>query len=153
MKIINRFLGYCCLLANPTLAQQTLEYHYDELGRLTYVTDSVNGNRDYDYDPAGNRINTATGFKRDEDSEFVKPPSFSLPAPPAFSLKKTEKHEPGVFQYTWDSVQGATHYEVDFSHESPGSVEVTLTSYGPTERPVTRVRARNAAGFSDWAYF
>ena len=34
----------------------TLEYTYDALGRLKVVTDTKNGNRNYTYDKAGNRI-------------------------------------------------------------------------------------------------
>ncbi|PKH88496.1 hypothetical protein CXF79_06050 [Colwellia sp. Bg11-28] len=32
-----------------------ITYKYDALGRLIKVTDSMNGDRDYDFDPAGNR--------------------------------------------------------------------------------------------------
>jgi YD repeat-containing protein len=37
------------------IAPVELEYQYDALGRLIKVTDPTNGNRDYDYDAAGNR--------------------------------------------------------------------------------------------------
>lgn len=40
---------------------QTLNYTYDELGRLTLVKDSKNDNRSYAYDPAGNRISVGVG--------------------------------------------------------------------------------------------
>lgn len=48
---------------------KTTNYTYDALGRLTFVTDSVNGNRDYDYDKAGNRLNVAVGVASDQLSE------------------------------------------------------------------------------------
>ena len=35
---------------------RTTTYKYDALGRLTYAEDSLNGNRDYDYDAAGTAI-------------------------------------------------------------------------------------------------
>lgn len=40
-----------------TVAQtsQTIEYKYDALGRLIKVENQANGDKDYDYDPAGNR--------------------------------------------------------------------------------------------------
>jgi len=47
------------------IQSKTTRYTYDALGRLTFVEDSQNGNRDYDYDAAGNRINVATGVSTD----------------------------------------------------------------------------------------
>lgn len=44
---------------------KTTRYSYDALGRLTFVEDSQNGNRDYDYDAAGNRTKVATGITSD----------------------------------------------------------------------------------------
>lgn len=38
-------------------------FYYDELGRLTKVEDDVSGNRNYDYDRAGNRTNVAVDPK------------------------------------------------------------------------------------------
>jgi hypothetical protein len=43
------------------------------LGRLTFVTDSVNGNRDYDYDKAGNRLIATVGNATDQVSEPSAP--------------------------------------------------------------------------------
>lgn len=37
------------------LAQTQITYTYDELGRVKTVTDSINSNRSYEYDAAGNR--------------------------------------------------------------------------------------------------
>lgn len=39
--------------------EATLGYQYDALGRLICVEDSMNGNRQYDYDAAGNRNNVS----------------------------------------------------------------------------------------------
>jgi len=38
---------------NPTAP--SVQYHYDELGRLTVVEDQLFGDKSYEYDPAGNR--------------------------------------------------------------------------------------------------
>jgi YD repeat-containing protein len=51
-------------------------YTYDPLGRLTFVEDSQNGNRDYDYDKAGNRLNVAVGTANDGASS---PPTVAVP--------------------------------------------------------------------------
>ncbi|OBP13697.1 hypothetical protein A5320_17405 [Rheinheimera sp. SA_1] len=40
-------------------APKVVIYKYDALGRLTEVTDSINGNRIYGYDAAGNRIDVS----------------------------------------------------------------------------------------------
>lgn len=56
-------------LVGTLLASNTITYAYDALGRLTFVSDPVNGNRDYDYDKAGNRLNVATGTASDSASE------------------------------------------------------------------------------------
>ena len=48
-------LGFVCL----EVSAQTVKYQYDALGRFRVVEDGVNGNRGYDYDAAGIRINVA----------------------------------------------------------------------------------------------
>lgn len=63
----------CCFLFSLNLHAQTINYTYDVLGRATFATDSVNGNRDFDYDPAGNRINMAVGITNDAASEPNSP--------------------------------------------------------------------------------
>lgn len=47
------------------IQSKTTRYTYDALGRLTFVEDPQNGNRDYDYDAAGNRTNVVTGVNSD----------------------------------------------------------------------------------------
>jgi YD repeat-containing protein len=42
-------------------AEQVLEYEYNALGRLVVVNDTKNGNRNYQYDKAGNRTNVTVG--------------------------------------------------------------------------------------------
>lgn len=58
--------------------EQELKFSYDVLGRLTFVHDDVNGNRDYDYDSAGNRCSVSIGaanndIKTCEDYKIVVP--------------------------------------------------------------------------------
>lgn len=50
-------------------AANTLTYTYDALGRLTFVNDPTNGNRDYDYDKAGNRLLVSVGTANDAAAE------------------------------------------------------------------------------------
>jgi YD repeat-containing protein len=56
-------------IADVAAQSKTTNYKYDALGRLTYVEDPVNGNRDYDYDAAGNRRVVATGTATDSAIE------------------------------------------------------------------------------------
>lgn len=46
-------------------SSNTVTYKYDALGRVTFVVDNVNGNRDYDYDSAGNRTSVTKGNTQD----------------------------------------------------------------------------------------
>lgn len=50
-------------LAAPVAALQAgvTNYAYDELGRLVLITDTINGNRVFTHDPAGNRRQTTVG--------------------------------------------------------------------------------------------
>lgn len=66
--------GDCSAFANisaviPRPQTKTLTYTYDALGRLTYVSDTVNGDRDFDYDAAGNRRLVETNVANDEATE------------------------------------------------------------------------------------
>lgn len=67
MAVKLRLLAFASCFAiactQAAFAQQTGEviYTYDELGRVIYVTDPENGDREYNYDPAGNRTTVATG--------------------------------------------------------------------------------------------
>lgn len=38
------------------VSEQVVDFHYDTQGRLTFVEDTANKNRDYNYDAAGNRV-------------------------------------------------------------------------------------------------
>ena len=85
-------------------ATQTIDYTYDVLGRVTFVNDSVNGNRDYDYDAAGNRKRVDVGNSLDSDNKPVPPPKpinlFVFPGPLVG----------GTYESNWDPVTGASYY-------------------------------------------
>ncbi len=53
------FIGLYLFLCGAYAQEKVTEFSYDELGRLNTVKDSVNGDRTYTYDAAGNRINVA----------------------------------------------------------------------------------------------
>ena len=99
---------------------KTSRYTYDSLGRLTYVEDSQNGNRDYDYDRAGNRLNVAVGTANDAASN----PASQVPVIPAGRSKNliascawraTWTHSPGAGSYSLKNTlnQIYTIYPVD----------------------------------------
>lgn len=72
---MKKLMGLLCLALYPCIiyaGPQSIKYKYDELGRLTFVEDNVNGNRDYDYDAAGNRTALNVGVE-DEGSNTVVP--------------------------------------------------------------------------------
>lgn len=96
------------LIASTVMAaSQTTVYTYDLLGRVTYVIDSKNGNRDYDYDPAGNRLNVAAGTAGDASSEPVPPP---VPNPPTgLSYQQSSQCS---WRASWNAVTGASSYMV-----------------------------------------
>lgn len=82
----------------------TIKYEYDSLGRLTFVDDSVNGKRDYDYDPAGNRTLVANNIVSDEQAE---PVGIGSPT----GLSQTHFAD-CTWKATWNVVPNAHHYEV-----------------------------------------
>jgi len=57
-------------------ASNTISYTYDALGRLTFVSDPANGNRDYDYDKAGNRLLMSVGTANDSAAEPGSGPTY-----------------------------------------------------------------------------
>ncbi len=101
--------------------ERDIKFHYDELGQLTFVEDSVNGNRDYDYDDAGNREVVIIGQATDETP---------LPPPPAVPTGLfCNLQAPNVYRGSWNASSGAAYYII----RSTGSVnpehKVTSTSY------------------------
>lgn len=101
--------------------ERTINYQYDGLGQLTFVEDSVNGNRDYDYDDAGNRKVVSVGQLSDDAP--------TQPAPPIPTGLSCFMQAPNVYRASWNASTGATYYII----RSTGSVNpertVTSTSY------------------------
>jgi hypothetical protein len=110
------FLG----LISATSDAQTLKYTYDALGRVTFVEDSVNGNRDYDYDPAGNRVAVNVGNATEDPA-----PVPLLPAPTAANCRSVGA---GGWFATWNAVAGAHHYQFRKGNEQ--EITVTINNSG-----------------------
>lgn len=142
--------GYIAASGTSTNSVKTLKYTYDALGRLTYTEDSINGNRDYDYDRAGNRLQVSVGTANDAAAE---PP---IPAAPV--LGSCSQIAPGAWKGVWNAVPGAAYYIFRLgdnytsyytSNELNGAVRVMGTStpvYSiPTSTPPCKwVKACNA---------
>lgn len=107
------------LAVNPATQSKTITYTYDALGRLTFMTDPVNGNRDYDYDKAGNRLLVATNTASDAATE---PAVIYLPAPTGLSKSLIANC---AWRATWSLVTGAAKYLV--KDTTGGSQYVTTT--------------------------
>ena len=99
---------------------KTTGYTYDALGRLTYVADSVNGNRDYDYDKAGNRVNVAAGTGSDAASEAT---AFTFSAPTGLSKSLIANC---AWRAQWNPVTNAYQYYVI---DTSGSGVYVTTTY------------------------
>ncbi len=69
IPIYSTFILLFVISPGLALAQQTVTYTYDALGRLTFVQDSLAGNRDYDYDKAGNRLLVSVNTASDAAAE------------------------------------------------------------------------------------
>lgn len=115
MKVINFTpLVYHCiaslcflLFISSATKAQTIKYKYDALGRVTFVEDATNGNRDYDYDAAGNRLNIATNTATDATSEPINGPPTGPAAPTGLFCNQIAA---GAWRATWTPVSGATYY-------------------------------------------
>lgn len=99
---------------------KTSTYTYDALGRLTFVADSVNGNRDYDYDKAGNRLLVTTNIANDSSAE---PGPLTLPAPTNLYKSLIANC---AWRATWDPVSGAAKYLV---RDTSGVTVYVTTTY------------------------
>jgi YD repeat-containing protein len=125
---------------------QTLKYTYDALGRVTFVEDTVNGNRDYDMDPAGNRLLVSVNTINDD---AAKPGG--LLAPTGLRVAGPYGANGTGWGFYWNAVAGATSYEGQLKDGTPFSTtRLEGSSAGP--RP-DWVRAKNSAGVGPAAYF
>jgi YD repeat-containing protein len=92
------------LFAQTSTGPKTLRYQYDALGRLTFTEDSVNGNRDYDYDKAGNRLLVTTATPNDASAEPGSPP------PPTGLSVSGPFSQGGGYTGRWSASVGASYY-------------------------------------------
>ncbi|HVY23974.1 MAG TPA: RHS repeat domain-containing protein [Steroidobacteraceae bacterium] len=137
-------------------ASNTVTYTYDALGRLTFVNDPLNGNRDYDYDGAGNRLLVSVGTANDAAAE---PGSPSLPPAPT-GLFSTQ-NSMCSWQASWSAAAGATSYNFqDVSGNHVLTVTSTQVVYGfsscsitPSSEKPKWVQACGPSGCSVKAYF
>jgi YD repeat-containing protein len=132
-------------IAQTSTGPKALRYQYDALGRLTFTEDSVNSNRDFDYDAAGNRLFVATGTATDESA------APSVPAAPTGLISKGPFSPTGGYHMTWNSVPSAIRYEVKIRGGTPFT---TTNTYADSPGPAPEwVRAINTVGAGPQAYF
>ncbi len=117
--VLITLLLYFIFLPGVYAQTKTTNYTYDALGRLTFVADSANGNRDYDYDKAGNRLLVSTNTASDVVAE---PGSAILPAPTNLYKSLIASC---AWKATWSPVAGAAKYVVKDSNGVNQSVTVT----------------------------
>jgi YD repeat-containing protein len=150
---------FCFLMMAGKLdAGNTITYTYDELGRLTFVTDPLNGNRDYDYDKAGNRRNVATSAGTDGASEPPPPSPPGVPSPPT-GLSMQLMYDCNWIA-SWSAPGSQTSYQFKETSNSErtvsgGDVSTGVTCpYGdPNGNKPSWIKACNANGCSSAAYF
>ncbi len=143
LSFFTRTLRYIALIALSfvclEVSAQTVKYTYDALGRVRVVEDGVNGNRGYDYDAAGNRINVS-------GPDFV-PPS----APSALLVSNLTSNSARVgWTASTDNV-GVSGYEYSLNGGawnplSSSSLSVNLSGLLPSTNYTFVLRAKDASG-------
>jgi YD repeat-containing protein len=108
------------------IQSKTIRYTYDALGRLTFVEDSQNGNRDYDYDKAGNRLLVSTSTANDTAAE---PVTVILPAPTGLYKSLIGNC---AWRATWNPVSGAAKYLVK---DTTGVSRYVTTTFADIDCP------------------
>jgi YD repeat-containing protein len=151
-------LSLALLAADANAQTRTTTYRYDVLGRLTYVEDPVNGNRDFDYDPAGNRRMVASSTANDGSVEPGVPGPVGPPARPG-SLVSQYRYD-CAWLATWGAVVFASHFVFKSTREAaqqvaltPRSRTVFCDSGVPNSNKPQWVQACNSLGCSEKAYF
>ena len=149
-------LGALCVGA-ALAAPKTLTYKYDALGRLTFVTDAQNGNRDYDYDRAGNRLLVTIGSASDAANEPTLPPLIASPT----GLVVTQVSY-CTWRVTWNLVPNATSYSVmdtlgTLRTQAAPAMSIPWSTNCPNGNPNDNkpvyIKACNASGCSAYAFF
>ncbi len=138
---------------------KTTNYQYDALGRLTYVEDTVNGNRDYDYDKAGNRLVMAVGTSSDAAKEPGSQGPFG-PPPKPLNLVAGNRYD-CAWAASWSESPGATSYIFKSTRDQsktlpatpPLNTTVFCDSGTPSSNKPAWVQACNSSGCSEKAYF
>jgi YD repeat-containing protein len=146
--LVSLFL-YLALPSVVYAQTKTTTYTYDALGRLTFVEDSQNGNRDYDYDKAGNRLLVSTSIVNDAAAEP------DLPAPTGLSYNT---HWGNGYDVRWTPVTGATYYRLTFGSQTNytvqgGSSNQFSTGANTSANRPNYIVACNASVCSAKAYF
>jgi hypothetical protein len=112
------------VLIAASVSAGTITYVYDELGRVTFVFDSVNGNRDYDYDAAGNRRLVAVGAASDAAND----PSTAAPSMPT-AVNNPSGDIDGSYNVNWGAAAGVvTAYELWEANNAGFSGETRIYS-------------------------
>lgn len=133
-----------------TGAATETSYAYDALGRLQFVEDTINGNRDYDYDSAGNRTAVAEGVLDEDEDPIDDDQAIQLAAPTGLWLEGPFSHA-GGYTASWSAVPNAERYIVGM--EDGSTVQVTETSLGTAILRPVWVYAVNYNGSSAMSYF
>lgn len=133
-----------------TGAATEISYHYDALGRLQFVEDSINSNRDFDYDRAGNRTAVAESVVSEDEDPFEDDPGTQLAAPTGLQLAGPFSQY-GGYSASWGSVANADRYVVGM--EDGSQVETTNTSISTAILRPVWVYAVNYNGSSAKSYF
>lgn len=146
-------LAALSLYCDATFAQQAITYTYDALGRLTFVKDPYAGNRDYDYDKAGNRLMVAVGVANDDVSE----PG----APTAPTGLQSNHFADCAHRAAWNpsvSLAPGLYYSVretkgSYQNTTATSIYVECTRGNPNSNKPRSVTACNSIGCSAEVYF
>jgi YD repeat-containing protein len=160
VKSVGKYVasGLLCLGFAANLdASNVITYTYDALGRLTFVADPQNGNRDYDYDKAGNRLNVATGTASDGTSEPPPPPLNPPSAPTNLSAQLVNDCN---WVASWTAPGRQTSYQFKDTSNPERTLAADVVSTGVTCPPGNSngnrpnyIKACNADGCSAAAFF
>lgn len=112
---------------------QSLKYTYDELGRLKTVEDSKNGDRNYQYDAAGNRIYV--------ENPTVAVPKFTpsggpFPGPVMVSISSQTTN--AIIRYSVDGsaiTSSSTLYTAPFQVINSGTIKAKAFKQGVADSP------------------
>jgi YD repeat-containing protein len=114
---------------------QIIKYKYDSLGRVTFVEDAVNGNRDYDYDKNGNRTSVVIGTTSDTQVEGSES-DIALPMRPEIPTEAKYvgplSSYGGGYSFSWKASSKSTFYKITFKDSSTATFTGTTGSTAGT---------------------